>query len=268
MKEFLLPSLERRVFKGIPVLTDETLFQSTGVRIAFTGREGGVSVGPYAELNLGSHVGDELADVERNRVLLLEALDASSAHLLVPNQVHGNHVECVRSATSEDICAARENIAEGADGICVFDDGVAALLCYADCTPVIAVSPSGHFAVVHAGWRGAVAGIAGKAVKLLAQHCDPAHINIYIGPHIRSECFETGEEVTEQFEKAFGEGCAPDSRHVSLADAVSIDVQREGVLPQRIVDAGICTKCSHEEYYSYRANAGVCGRHGAIAVRV
>ena len=46
--------------------------------------------------------------------------------------------------------------------------GVTALLCFADCTPVIVASPTGAFAVAHAGWRGVLAGIPAKAVSAVA----------------------------------------------------------------------------------------------------
>lgn len=265
-----LPQLTFAEFGGIPLLTDESLFAQTKVRIAFTGRKGGVSADPYSELNLGSHVGDSLGDVLVNRDKLLCALAPADCHLLVPNQVHGTQVFEVESDDDEYVDDARLAISQGADGIAVRCKKVAALLCYADCTPVIIVSPTGHFAVVHAGWRGAVDGIVGKAVQLLTQGKggDPSQFNVYIGPHIHQECFETGEEVTQRFADQFGSSCVVDSRHVSLAEAVSTDAIRAGVDAARIVDAGICTKCNPDDYFSYRASGGVCGRHGALAVRL
>lgn len=266
----VLPQLTSKEFQGIPVLTDDALFAQTKVRIAFTGREGGISFEPYASLNLGSHVGDSLRDVLVNRDKLLCALAPADCHLLVPNQVHGTVVHLVNSNDDEVVDDARRIISEGADGIAVSCKKVAALLCYADCTPVIIIAPSGQFAVVHAGWRGAVEGIVGKAVRLLAQqkNADPSQFNVYIGPHIRQECFETGEEVTQRFADQFGSESVVDSRHVSLAQAVTIDAIRAGVSADRIVDAGICTKCNPEDYFSYRASGGTCGRHGAFAVRI
>lgn len=265
-----LPQLTQREFDGIPVLTDDALFQKAKVRIAFTGRTGGISAEPYSALNLGSHVGDSLGDVLVNRDRLLCALAPADCHLLVPNQVHGTVVLPIDSNEDEYVDDARRTISEGADGVAVSCKKVAALLCYADCTPVIVVSPTGRFAVVHAGWRGAVEGIVGKAVRLLADADgdDPSQFNVYIGPHIRQECFETGEEVTQRFADQFGEECVVDSRHVSLAQAVSIDAMRAGVAAERIVDACICTKCNPEDYFSYRASGGTCGRHGAFAVRL
>lgn len=266
----VLPKLTSKIFDGIPVLTDESLFEQIGVRIAFTGRAGGVSAGPYGSLNLGSHVGDVLEDVLENRERLLRSLVSEECQLLVPNQVHGTVVHDVVSNQESDIAESRQVIEQGADGIAVRCENVAALLCYADCTPVIIVAPNGQFAVVHAGWRGAVDGIVGEAVRLLAndQSSVASQFNVYIGPHIRSECFETGEEVTDRFLSQFGKDCVCGPRHVSLAQAVTSDAIAAGVDASRIVDATICTKCNSEDYFSYRASGGTCGRHGAFAVRL
>ena len=111
-------------------------------------------------------------------------------------------------------------------------------------------------------------GIAGKAVRQLAgEGRDVAGFNAYIGPHIRQECFETSEEIARQFADEYGEDVLADSRHVSLARAVSTDLTRAGLSADRIADAGICTVCNHGRYFSYRASGGVCGRHAAVAVR-
>lgn len=58
------PELTKGRFASIPAYSDEALYVATGVRIAFTTREGGVSEGPYNSLNLGSHVKDDLVSVQ------------------------------------------------------------------------------------------------------------------------------------------------------------------------------------------------------------
>ena len=290
---------------ALPVLTDEALFEACGVRIAFTGREGGVSEGPYAKLNCASHVEDDEQAVLRNRQIVLDALGVPNAQLIVPNQVHGTNVVCVgdpddratatgstaataasssgasavtsavanfaNSVTSKvlSVSDALEEAAEGADAIVVKVPEVAALLNYADCLSLIIVAPSGSFAVVHAGWRGAAAHIASKAALELAEQTgeDPSQLNAYIGPHIRSECFEVSAEVAEQFAAEFGASVVEGKRHVSLARAVACDLESAGMSPQRIADCGICTKCNPDRYFSYRATNGRCGRHSAAAVR-
>ena len=74
-------------------------------------------------------------------------------NLLVPNQVHGDHIVTVTSNGADDLEAVREQIAEGCDAIVCTAHDVPVLLCFADCVPVVLVAPGG-FAVVHSGWKG------------------------------------------------------------------------------------------------------------------
>ena len=106
-------------------------------RLAFTERTGGVSITPYASLNLGSHVGDELENVIENRRLVLEALGCADdmQRLLVPNQVHGDDVVVVRSSDAADLADIRSRISKGADAIVCSAAHVPVMLCFADCVP-------------------------------------------------------------------------------------------------------------------------------------
>lgn len=263
-----MPVLGLRRFEDVPAWTDEGLFEACGVRIAFTGRDGGTSAPPYDSLNLGRYVDDDLSVVEANLAHALSALGAGDAPCIVPKQVHGVHVETV--AAKGDVEAVQARAEQGADAVVVATEGVAAQLSFADCLPLVVVSPSGHFAVVHAGWRGALAGVAGEAVRALAaQDCAtglaPSGFNVYIGPYIHEECFETGQDVVEQFIERYGSCVLGPSGHVSLAQAVGVDLERAGVDKKRIADIGVCTVCQADAYYSYRATGGVCGRQGALA---
>lgn len=248
-------------------LTDRALRDACGTVIAFTSRAGGVSASPYATLNIGGHVGDDEEAVMQNRRIVLEALGAPEAALIVPNQAHGTRlVRMTSSSTFEAVvCQAQE----GADAVAVDVCDVAALLNSADCLLLIVVAPSGRFVIAHAGWRGAVAHIAADAVKSLAENGeDPAGFNAYLGPHIGPECFEVGPEVLSAFDAQFGSSAIADESHVDLARAVRVDLMRSGMRDERILDCGICTKCNSDEYFSYRASNGVCGRHAAVAVRL
>lgn len=270
--ELELPCLAEGRFASVTVLTDERLFEQTGVRIAFTSRKGGVSEAPYDALNLGSHVGDDLVSVEENREILKRSLGAHGMPLVVPNQVHGDTV--LRIADVGSVRDVVQLANDGCDGLVVESPGVVALLCFADCMPVIVVSPSGRFAVVHAGWRGVMCEIAAKAVEALSEADrdagmpgDPSGYNVYLGPHIRSECFETSEEIHDRFVASFGEACSAGPRHIDLSIAQSTSLRRIGISQERICDSGICTVCGVSDYFSYRAQSGVCGRHGAFAFR-
>lgn len=255
-------------------LGDDALREACGVRIFFTTREGGVSEGAYGALNLGSHVEDDPVRVRENRRLLLEALGAGALPLVVPNQVHGDRLAVVDGAGPEALARVGEEVRAGVDGVLVEVPDAAALLCFADCVPVVIVAPTGRFAVVHAGWRGVMAEVAPKALEALAAldrragyPGDLAGCNIYVGPHICPDCFETGPDVAAGFAECFGAHCVSDGRHVDLQAALAESLVRKGADPRRIASAGACTRCQSDRFFSYRASGGRCGRHGAIAFR-
>lgn len=274
------PTLDEGCFASVPVFTDEALFEACGVRIAFTMREGGVSEGPYASLNLGSHVQDDLDKALQNRALLFSALapslEESEQALIVPKQVHGDTVLTVGAA--REVARVQRAAAEGADGIIVSAHEVGALLCFADCMPVIIVLPTGRFAVVHAGWRGIENEISAKALGLmLDQECQEhgfsrselaAQTNVYIGPYIHRECFETGADVHALFVTKFGEECRFNETHIDLGAALRVQLVARGIDPARICDLDRCTVCENDRFFSFRAQDGVSGRHGAFAIRL
>lgn len=268
------PHLQLRAVNGISLLTDDALASSVSVYAGFTLRLGGVSKPPYDSLNLATHVNDETCDVARNRQLLLDALGFSHAPLLVPNQVHGTTIISVESVQDSAWRAYEDRAAKGADGLIVGTSDAAALLCFADCLPAIIVSPSGRFAVLHAGWRGALAGIVGKAIRQMEQqdvpfgtHVDASSYNMYIGPHIEAACFEVSAEIARRFDQAYGPEVLLDERHVSLANAVRIDAMRAGIDERRIAQTDACTVCNKDTLFSYRESGGVCGRQGAFGIR-
>lgn len=267
-----LPSLQVRFQAGLSFLTDEALFGAAGVRMGFTRRAGGASEPPYDSLNLGSHVGDSLAAVQENRRRLLDAAGLGGTELLCLNQVHGDNV--LRVFGPQELPQVREEAEAGADGAAVAAPDVTALLCFADCTPVIVVSPTGSFAVAHAGWRGALAGIPAKAVRAVealdarrGAPAAPGTFNAYIGPHIMKECYECGEEFVGRFVERFGAPCAWEGTHLDLDAAVRASLAEACVAPERVASAGECTACHPEWYFSYRVSGGTCGRHGAFAGR-
>ena len=278
--ELPLPRLSEGRFASISAYTDEALFKATGVRIAFTKRHGGVSTGPYESLNLGSHVNDDLARVLENRRILSDALGFAGVSCIVPVQVHGREVLAIDAPEQATRLLSRAehdaSILEY-DAVSVECENVAAQLNFADCVPVIAVAPTGAFSVIHAGWRGvdnqisvcAVEGLAASAAVKLGCSADRAlaGINVYIGPHIMGECFETSVEIHDEFVRKFGSACSVDARHVELSRALEVQLERAGIKPGRIASLGICTVCNNEDFYSYRGQGGVCGRHGAFACR-
>ncbi|GAK85070.1 uncharacterized conserved protein [Vibrio ponticus] len=127
------------------------------VKAISTTRLGGYSAAPYQGLNLGSHVGDELATVLENRQVLVELAGMPSAPIWL-NQTHSTHVEVVDKPTSSTL---------DADGLFTTQRGVVCSAMTADCLPVLLTNTQGtQVAAVHAGWRGLAHGIVENAVEM------------------------------------------------------------------------------------------------------
>lgn len=269
-----LPKLSKVGAAFLEVYTDEALWNRSGVRIAFTTRHGGVSKAPYASLNLARGIGDEKESVEENRRRVAFALGVKDVPCIVPRQVHGTSVVTLRARDDEAFSAAQRRAAEGVDGVVITVPDKAALLCFADCVPLIIVAPSGAFAVIHAGWRGVLDSVSRYALEALVAASDeqvdkdPALYNVYIGPHIQEECFEIDPSLAQRFSDAFGSDCRTDENRVDLYEALQTDLFKAGIVDERIIRVGLCTVCRNDEFFSYRHEGGTCGRHGAYAVRV
>ena len=242
---------------------------TSDVRFAFTERAGGVSEDAYSSLNLGSHVGDDPFAVQENRRRALEAMGAAECehNLLVPNQVHGDHIVAVTSNGADDLEDVREQIAEGCDAIVCTAHNVPVLLCFADCVPVVLVAPGG-FAVVHSGWKGTIARISAKACQALcdAAGCDASNVSAYIGPHILGDEYEVSQELMDRFAAEFSCIDASTSRMLDLSAAIREALVDVGVDADNIVDTQLSTVRQNDRFYSYRNEDGTCGRHAAIGV--
>src|SRR5688500_9417970 len=144
----------------------QSLQDIPSLRHAITTRDGGVSTGSYESLNLGFHVGDDADAVRENRRRVAETLGFDEHDLVCAQQVH--NANCTVVTPEERGCGARrwESALSKTDGIICGYANTPALILVADCAPILIIDEVNEvLAVVHAGWRGAVAGIAGKVVQ-------------------------------------------------------------------------------------------------------
>ena len=86
-----------------------------------------------------------------------------------------------------------------------------------------------------------------------------------MGPHISGAAYEVSEELLRTFVERFGEVVVAGSRKLSLLGAIRSSLVEAGVDRRMIADAGISTPTAADAWFSYRAESGLCGRHGAIA---
>ena len=165
-----------------------------GVRAACSLREGGVSQGPYASLNLGDHVGDDAAAVRENRARFASLLGARPVFL---QQVHGTRAIELRADTP-DACEA--------DACWTRERGVACTIMVADCLPLLFADREGQgVAAAHAGWRGLAGGVIENTFEAFTRGLgipkeEAAHrTQVWLGPSIGPTAFEVGDNVRQAF---------------------------------------------------------------------
>ncbi|MBE0698938.1 MAG: peptidoglycan editing factor PgeF [Anaerolineaceae bacterium] len=228
-------------------------------------RHGGVSPTPWASLNLGGTVGDEREHVVENRRRIFELFARPVESIYDPWQAHGTEVVCVERPRPLD------SLHQKADVILTNRADVTLFMRFADCVPIVLYDPFQRvIGLVHAGWRGTVAGIAETAVKSMAAHygCSPRNILAGIGPSICVDHYQVGEEVITAAQGSYGADASKvlwkknGAYHFDLWTANAIVLEKSGV--QTIEQAGICTYCDNADWYSHRAEKGKTGRFGAI----
>jgi hypothetical protein len=240
-------------------------WEAGGVSAAFPSREGGVSAPPFDTLNLGLSVNDRPEDVLENRRRLCAAIGLPPERLVIPGQVHGTTLAWVGEAEAGRGALDSPGVIREHDGLLTAEAGVGLVISYADCVPIVIVAEGDSgplFATVHAGWRGMIAGIAGKAAAELAAH--GRLLAAAVGPSIGPCCFAVDDELRRRFEARFPGSAGATT--VDLWRCARMDLEAAGVPPAAVSVAGLCT-ASDARFFSHRRDAGATGRHLAIAWR-
>ncbi|MGB1699661.1 MAG: peptidoglycan editing factor PgeF [Nannocystaceae bacterium] len=226
----------------------------------FSDRNGGVSEGRYASLNLSGKWGDDPVRVQENLRRLAEDAAFSPAALRTATQVHGVTVVDATEVTEETEADAI---------VATRDSGLVAGVRTADCVPVLLVDEAaGLCAAVHSGWRGTVGNIAGATVlALVSRGAQLSNLRAAIGPCISAEAFEVGPEVAERFDRRFvwPAGPARPRPHVDLRACVRDQLVTAGLSAAHIEDIGGCTCLESDTYFSYRRDGAGIGQQLSFA---
>jgi purine-nucleoside/S-methyl-5'-thioadenosine phosphorylase / adenosine deaminase len=212
--------------------------------VAFTTREGGVSTGPFASLNLGSRH-DDPERIAENRRLACAELGLDAERLAVNRQRHSPHVNRARAGVRD----------ESGDGLWTDEPGLPLLALSADCVPIAIVATEGRpaLAVVHAGWRGLADGVVEATVAAL----EASETAAVVGPAVGPCCYQVGPEVSERFDDDLTEDGILD-----LWSAAERALRRAGVA--RVERLDLCTRCHPELFFSHRRSGARRGTQGVI----
>ena len=225
-----------------------------GAVVAFTTRGGGVSDGSFASLNLGFATADAAASVAENRRRALVAAGADPLRALSLRQRHGN-VVVEAGAVSGSYLDAATAWPEG-DALATSQRGLPLIAHGADCLTAALVGPDG-LAVVHAGWRGLVAGVLEAAAERVGPGFSAA-----VGPGAGSCCYAVGDDVAGALRARFGADVVADG-HADLAACAGRALERGGAAA--VLLAGLCTICDAERFHSHRRDGAGSGRQAVIA---
>lgn len=164
-------------------------------------------------------------------------------------------------------------------GQCVFSSdalatdvpGQAVVTYHADCFPLLFIDQSrGVVGGAHAGWRGALVGVATQTVQALhlAYGSAPDQLDVLIGPGICGRCYPVGPEVAQQFAARHGredrylDRDASDVR-LDIQAVVRLQLEDAGIAPDRIQSASSCTR-EEDRWFSHRG--GRSGRFLSVIV--
>ncbi|MFO8236298.1 MAG: peptidoglycan editing factor PgeF [Bacteroidales bacterium] len=253
--------------KNIPLWRFEHLLQHEEISHYVSSREGGVSAGNYATLNLGYTSGDVQESVDENRNRLATALGITDNNLVFPQQIHSSNIYLI-SDTENIQGKIRET-----DGLLTQKPGLYLSVLTADCVPVIFFDPAVKaIGVAHAGWRGTVQNITGKMIDRFMEefNSNPVDILAGIGPSIGPEVYEVGTNVIEAVHKQFGDNAkyllrekGSGKAYLDLWKANRIQLEGKGVPANHIETAAICTYTNYIQFFSARRLGIQCGRFGA-----
>jgi YfiH family protein len=223
-----------------------------GVSHGFFTREGGVSKGVHASLNVGLGSSDNRESVLANRDLVADRLGVPRGMLAMPHQIH-----------SPLVARVDEPWAPGAgpevDALVTTRPGIAIGVSTADCGPILFADVSaGVVGAAHAGWKGAIGGVIEATIEAMeGLGADRARTVAVLGPTISAGAYEVGSEFVDRFvmdDKANEAFFRPSDRsgHAMFNLPAYIIGRLKRADVQEAVDLGLCTYIDEARFFSFR----------------
>ncbi|ASP34002.1 peptidoglycan editing factor PgeF [Labrenzia sp. VG12] len=223
-----------------------------GLAHGFFTREGGVSEGIYADLNIGLGSDDRREHVLENRNRVAATFGTGAAQLVSPYQIHSPDVIVVDAPFAAD--ADRK-----ADALVTATTGLVLGISTADCGPVLFADPeAGVIGAAHAGWKGAVSGVLQNTVAAMeGLGASRANITAVLGPTISQAAYEVGPEFHARFWQEDSDNAAyfrasekPDHFMFDLPAFITARLASLGL--KTVSDMALCTYSDEQRFFSYR----------------
>jgi polyphenol oxidase len=185
------------------------------------------------------------------------------AWLLSVKQVHGTDALIVDRPVTES-----DRFEGGWDALITDQPGVTVVVRTADCVPVLLYDRrTNAVAAVHAGWRGALAGIVPKTIRTLAARFDiqAGDLRVSIGPSAGPCCYEVDQAVLDPLRRRrrdwpeFLQNDRGNKARLDLKALVRRQAADGGIPSEHITVVNVCTICHPALFYSYRREGRVNG---------
>ncbi len=226
----------------------------------FTDRYQGVSPPPYDTLNLAHHVGDDIKNVMKNRMLISRKYGIDLRDLIYMDQIHSSNIALIDNSMQTKI--------PDTDALITNEKGIYLMVLVADCIPILFFDPvKKAVGAAHAGRAGTFQNISEKTVKKMKESfkSNPEDIIACLGPSIRECCYEVSKEIADITVKNFGEKYIKKrdgGYYLNLQELNKDQLLKAGLKEENIEISKECTRCE-KKYFSYRRE-GVTGRFAAI----
>lgn len=255
-------------------LTFPALERTRMVSHLFSTRLGGVSEGIYSSMNLSYTRGDRKEAVDRNFGIIAGALGRETADIVCSDQTHTVNVRKVTRADAGKGVVRKKDYTD-VDGLITDEPGLVLATFYADCVPLFFVDTKNRaIGLSHSGWRGTVNRMGEHTLYAMKQAYGtrPEDVTAAIGPSICMRCYEVGEDVAQEFSKAFEDGAIREILQDKGNGKYQLDLwkanyhvlEEAGILPDNISVTDICTCCNPAYLFSHRASRGKRGNLGAF----
>jgi polyphenol oxidase len=205
--------------------------------------------------NIAYHVTTDKFSVDKAREQLSKLHNYRCSKLQYMEQIHSNIIKDIDENQNAQKC----------DALITNKPNIPLMVMVADCIPILFYDKVKRvIAVAHAGRAGTFTNISGNTIdKMIADYdCDIKNIEVTLGASIQKCCYEVSEELAHQTRQNFGDTFVS-NRHIDLQDINKIQLLEKGVGEENIDISTTCTKCSNENYFSYRKDKD-CGRFAGI----
>ncbi len=230
------------------------LLQSTPrIKHGFFTRQGGVSEGLYASLNISYSPGDEPANIGENRKRVAAWFEVPEPRLITLKQERKDRV-LIHTSAPEDLSTL-----PAADAHVTSLPGLILGILTADCVPVM-LTDTKHAIIgaAHAGWQGVHLGIVEKTIAAMETlGANREQLIAATGPAIAQANYEVGPEFYQRFidlsadyKAFFSPPDATNHYRFDLKGAVAYQLRAAGIKTIDVIPND--TYAEATQFYSYR----------------